>query len=201
LKNQQIEQLENEMKELKTMLNKALKIHPKTLYKINNQLNNSGVINNNIFNIIPLGKENLEEALTPKEQRMILNERGNCLTKLIEMVHTTEKFKQFNNVYITNLQNSIGYKYDSKTNNFIAVNKYLMINELIDCRIYDINCFYESGVDKLDKYTVEVIERFLKRMNDEDDCLRGLKKDEIKLLLYNTHEKIIKSHDIKEIEI
>ena len=53
----------------------------------------------------------------------------------------------------------------------------------------------------LDKYTVEVIERFLKRMNDEDDCLRGLKKDEIKLLLYNTHEKIIKSHDIKEIEI
>lgn len=30
-------------------------------------------------------------------------------------------------------------------------------------------------------------------------CNNG--KDEIKLLLYNTHEKIIKSHNIKEIEI
>ena len=93
------ERLEEEIDEVRTMLKKALKIHPKTLQKINNQLNNNGVINN-IVNIVPLGKENLEEALTPKEQRMILNERGNCLTKLIELVHTTEKFKQFNVAFL-----------------------------------------------------------------------------------------------------
>jgi hypothetical protein len=31
---------------------------------------------------------------------------------------------------------------------------------------------------------------FIERMNDEEDCLKGLKKEEIKLILYNNKEAI-----------
>ena len=40
-------------------------------------------------------------------------------------------------------------------------------------------------------------------MKDTDDYLKGLKKDEIKLVLYNNRHKIVpkEEDDIKEIEI
>ena len=39
-------------------------------------------------------------------------------------------------------------------------------------------------------------------MKNEKDCLKGLKRDEIKLILYNNKDKIIpKEEEIKELEI
>ena len=37
------------------------------------------------------------------------------INTLVEMVHTSGKYKQFMNIYITNLQNNIAYKYDEKS--------------------------------------------------------------------------------------
>jgi ABC-type Fe2+-enterobactin transport system substrate-binding protein len=56
------------MEKLKEMLQKSLKIHPKTLTKINKQLNNNTQNNNTINNIyVQLGRENLSEILSSKE--------------------------------------------------------------------------------------------------------------------------------------
>jgi hypothetical protein len=93
------------MLELKNMLQKALKIHPKTLNKINNQLINQNCNNtmNNTFNIVQLGRENLTDILTSKEKINILNRQAMSLNDLVELVHVSGKYKSFQNVYITNL--------------------------------------------------------------------------------------------------
>ncbi len=195
---QQNEKLESKIEELKDLLLKSMKIHPKTLNKINKQLNNSGVINNttNNIQIVQLGEENLNELLSKQEKIKILNQRGHSLKEIVNLVHISDKFTQFRNIYITNLQNSIGYKYDTKTNSFIAVNKSVLLDDIIDCRMCDIETFYNELEDKLDSTTTTAIKRFIDRMNDEDDKLKGVKKEELKLLLYNSREKITGKKDI-----
>ena len=195
---QQNEKLESKIEELKDLLLKSMKIHPKTLNKINKQLNNNGVINNttNNIQIVQLGEENLTELLSKQEKMKILNHRGHSLKEIVNLVHISDKFTQFRNIYITNLQNSIGYKYDTKTNSFIAVNKSVLLDDIIDCRMCDIETFYNELEDKLDSTTTTAIKRFIDRMNDEDDKLKGIKKEELKLLLYNSREKITGKKDI-----
>jgi len=181
-----------EMELLKTQLQKALKIHPKTLQKINNQLNNinNGTINNNTINIIQLGKEDLTKMLTMEEKMSILNRQAMGINDLVKLVHTSGKYKKCMNVYITNLQNTIGYMYDEKQNNFIAVNKNELLNDLVDSRMYDIEKFYDKLQVKLEPEKATRIKKFIDRMKNEEDCLKDLKKDEIKLILYNNKEVI-----------
>ena len=183
-----IEKMEKEMLELKELLQKSLKIHPKTLQKINNQLNNNGTINN--ITIIQLGKENLSELLTKQEKLGILNRQAMGINDLVELTHASGKYKNCMNVYITNLQNTIGYMYDEKQNNFIAVNKNELLNELVDSRMYDIEKFYDEFQEKIDPTKGQKIKKFIDRMNNDEDCLKGLKKEEIKLILYNNKEAI-----------
>jgi hypothetical protein len=99
-----IEDMKKQNDELKDMLQKALKIHPKTLQKINNQLNNinNGVINN--FNIIPLGKENLDDIMTNKEKKLILFQNANCINELIEL-----------NYFLIIIQYITNYSYNCNT--------------------------------------------------------------------------------------
>ena len=206
----QNEEIKKEMLELKKMLQKALKIHPKTLQKINKQLNNNinnGIVNNNNINIVQLGQENLDEILTEKEKLGILNNKCHSLRDLVKLVHISPKYKQFKNIYITNLQNTIAYKYDTKTNNFLAVNKSDLLDDLIDNRISDIDYFHSELEEKVDEQTSEIIKRFIKRMNDGDDNMKDIKKEEIKLLIYNHSKDIRKEIDsqmdearIKEID-
>lgn len=198
-----IEEMKKQNEELKLMLQKALKIHPKTLQKINNQLNNTnnGVIN---YNIVQLGNENLDEVMSRKEKKAILNKNAYCINELIKKVHISndDKYKKFKNIYITNLQNDIAYKYDETLKKFLAVDKNNLLERLIDCRMFDIEAFLNDFRDELDLSTVKVIERFIQKI-DEDEEIKGIKMKEIKLLLYNGKDEImeqIKKID-KDIEI
>jgi hypothetical protein len=193
--NEKIEKLEKEnletkkeLENLKNMLQKALKIHPKTLNKINNQLNNSGTINN--VTIIQLGQENLSEILNTREKKNILNRQAMSLNDLVDLVHVSGKYKNFQNVYITNLQSTFAYKFDEKANKFIAVNKNELLNDLVDSRMYDIEKFYEEICPDLEPKKAEQIKKFIDRMGNEEDGLKGIKKEEIKLILYNNKDKI-----------
>jgi len=190
----EISEYKKEMEKLKDMLQKSLKIHPKTLNKINNQLNNSGTINN--ITIIQLGHENLSEILNTKQKKNILNRQAMSLNDLVDLVHVSGKYKKFQNVYITNLQSTFAYKFDEKENKFIAVNKNELLNYLVDSRMYDIEKFYEEVCPELEPKRAEQIKKFIDRMGNEEDELKGIKKEEIKLILYNNKDKIIaKSND------
>jgi hypothetical protein len=180
---------QKEIKQLKDMLQKALKIHPRSLQKINNQLNNNGTINN--ITIVQLGNENLSEVLTNKQKRFILDRQAMSLNHLVDLIHTSGKYKKFQNVYITNLQSTFAYKFDEKENKFIAVNKNELIDDIVDSRMYDIEKFYEEIYPELEEKKAEQIKKFIDRMGNDEDDLKGIKKEEIKLILYNKKEKIL----------
>jgi len=197
-----------EMEKLKALLQKSMKIHPKTLQKINNQLNNSNNNNNNNSNntltnnfYVQLGNEDLVNVLTKSEKRGILNRKAMGINDLVKLIHCSGKYKQFMNVYITNLQNTVAYRYDKKDNNFIVVNKNELLDEIIDSRIYDITKFLDEAEKVLDPVVAADIKRIIKKM-ETDDSFKGLKKEEIKFILYNNKDKILEEKDkIGELEI
>jgi hypothetical protein len=199
----EIAEYKKEMEKLKDIIQKSLKIHPQTLNKINNQLNNNGTINN--ITMVQLGHENLSEVLSTKEKRFILDRQAMSLNHLVDLIHTSDKYKKFHNVYITNLQSTFAYKFDEKKNKFIAVNKNELIDDIVDSRMYDIEKFYEEIYPKLEQEKARQIKRFIDRMGNEKDGLKGIKKEEIKLIIYNNKEKILlDSHPIiidKDLEL
>jgi hypothetical protein len=63
--------------------------------------------------------------------------------------------------------------------------------------MYDIELFYDNLEEKLDPETSNIVKRFIDRMNDNDDELKGIKKEELKLFLYNSRDKIKKINNLE----
>ena len=196
----QIIEIKNQL--IETM-NKNCKVHPKTLQKINKQLNcdniNNGTINNT-YNIIGLGHENLTEVFSKKEKMAILKNRFYCLPELVEYAHFNDKYPQFKNILITNTQNTLAYKYDTKKKQFVAVNKDELLDDIVDERMCDINSFYDELENDLDERTKEIIEK-VKDKIENDPAYKELKKKDIKLIIYNNRKKVIKDNILIEDEI
>ena len=184
------QEFESFKKEILQMMNKQCKVHPKTLQKINKQLNitnNDNKVINNTINLISLGKENLSDVLTEKQQMAILNQRFFCLDYMVKYIHFNDKFPQFKNILITNTQNKIAWRYNDDENKFLAVNKDDLLESVIDNRISDITGFYEQLEDKLDDRTKTVIEKFLDKM-ENSETYKEMKKKDIKLIIYNNRD-------------
>ncbi len=198
-----IKQQSEELKQMKTILNELInkncKVHPKTLQKINKQLNgdnniineNNGTINNTF--IIGLGHENLPEIFSKKEKINVLKNRFNSLPFLVEYTHFNNKYPQFKNILITNTQNNLAYKYDNKKKQFIAVDKNELLEDIVDERMCDINSFYEELETDLDDKTREILEKAKDKI-DNDPEFRELKKKDIKLIIYNNRSKVSKAN-------
>ena len=193
----QNEKLEKQIEELKELVQKSMKIHPKTLQKINNQLNmnNNGIINNNF--IIQLGYEDFNKVLSENEKIGLLNKHSNSVIEMVKMVHVNpnKKYKQYKSMYITNLQNNVAYKYDDTCKKFIAVSKMDLLDSIIDNRIADIENFHEDYKDKITPFTSNNIQKFLEKISNEKDY-KDVKKEELKFAIYNGREEII--NQIKE---
>ena len=203
-------QLDDVKKTLMEIINKKCKIHPKTLQKINKQLNidnngiineNNGTINNNniTYNIIGLGYENLTDVFSKKEKLKILKHKYCSLPHLVEYTHFNDKYPQFKNILITNTQNKLAYKYDIKSKQFIAINKDELLEDVVDARMCDISSFYEELEEELDTKTKEILDK-VKDKIDSDPAYKELKKQDIKLIIYNNRKKVIKEN-IREIEV
>ena len=190
-----------EMKEqIRQLLNKNCKIHPKTLQKINKQLNNNNINNintqnniqnqqNNInnINIIGFDKMNLDEIFSEKEQLKILKKKFGSLNYLIEYAHFNNKYPQLKNIKITNLKDNFAYKYDEKKKKFIATSKDELINDLVDNRMLDLDEFQCRLFDKLSLKEQEIITKLLNNYYKDDD-FTNKKKEEIKFIIYNNSE-------------
>jgi hypothetical protein len=193
----QNDEMQKQLQELKELIQKSMKIHPKTLQKINNQLNmnNNGVINNNF--VVQLGYEDFNNVLSEKEKIGLLNKHSNSVVEMVKMVHVNpiEKYKQYKSMYITNLQNNVAYKYDDDCKKFIAVSKSDLLDSIIDNRLADIESFHEDYKDKITPFTSKHIQKFIERMSNEKEY-KDLKKEELKFAIYNGREEII--NQIKE---
>ena len=174
-KNDKIQILETKlenMEKIQTELLKSMKIHPKTLQKINNQLNNNGIVNNiNTINniIIPLGDQNLKKALKKSEKMDILNSGSKAHLKLTDILYNKPEYKKFRNIYITNLSNNIGYVYDKNKNCFIVKNKKDILDDYGVERFSDIQYFYEELKMKInDNQLIKLKKMVTDYFNDND---------------------------------
>ena len=190
---QQIIEMKNQL--LETM-NKKCKVHPKTLQKINKQLNCNNMVNNT-YNIIGLGHENLDQVFSRKEKMAILKNRFYCLPELVEYTHFNDKYPQFKNILITNTQNTLAYKYDTKKNQFMAINKDELLDDIVDARICDISSFYDELENSLDEKTKDIIQKVIDKI-ENDPAYRELKKKDIKLIIYNNRKKVVKDNLIDD---
>jgi hypothetical protein len=182
-----IELLKKQMLEI---MNKQNKIHPKTLTKINNQLNDNKVINN--INIIQLGGESIDTLFNKKQQIDVLAKRNKCLEYLVKQVHFNDNYPQFKNILITNTQNNIAYRYDKVENKFMATNKNELLDEVITERMGDIENFYDNQANYLSPKTNELINDFIAKMAEKDKKYYEDKMKDIKLVIYNNRNKVSK---------
>ena len=113
---------------------------------------------------------------------------------MIDYVHFNKDYPQYQNFIITSIKNNIAYKYDEEKKQFIAGNKEELLNELIDNRMFDIDTFYNTHIDKLNDKCKEVINRFLDKYNNDklDDSL----KNDINLVVYNNMNKVIDKYKV-----
>jgi hypothetical protein len=209
---------EKEILKLKIKLEKSSKIDNITLKKLNkkllernNLIKNSTVnshnnqVQNNIVNnyqLVGFGKEEVVELLTNKEKKLIINAKYGCLEKLVETIHCG-KYNQFKNIIITNMKDQYMYKYDADKGQFILSTKIDVLNSLINYRLEDLEVIYNDLIEdnKLDEKTKDIIEKFVNKINycdskftdidgKEHETYKQYKINEIKVLLYNNHDKI-----------
>ena len=184
-----------------TALNKLLMARSYTNQSHNT--NSLNTVNNNCLQICNVGKEDIMNVLTEQQKKQILNAKFGALDKLVEITHCGN-YNKFKNVVITNLKDEYAYQYDSSKGFFVAVKKNDLVADIIEYRIYNINEIYdemENG-DKIDAKTKVVLQRFMDRCESDEpfEDTRGIKhmnykeykKDCIKILLYNNHERITK---------
>jgi hypothetical protein len=131
--------------------------------------------------------------------------------QLVEYAHFNDKYPQFKNILITNTQNNLAYKYDTKKKQFVAVNKDELLEDIVDERMCDINSFYEELEEELDTKTKEILDKVKDKIENEPayKLLFGSKshialrkKQDIKLIIYNNRKKVSKEvTDKLEIEV
>lgn len=199
----QIIKITDKMNDLKKQLlhymNKNCKVHPKTLVKINKQLNNcnNNIITNN-YNIIQLGKEELSQIFSNKEKLDVLNKGFESLDFLVSYTHFNDKYPQFKNILITNTQNDLAYKYNEATLQFDAVKKDELLEEIVSERMYNINEFLDEFNKCLSSKTKGIIASFINNMKNKN--YEEWKKKNIKLIIYNNRKKVNVLNSLPELQ-
>ncbi len=154
---------------------RSFKIHPKTLQKINKQLvnnnsnntTNNGTINNGpVINntYVKFGNEQLASLLTHKDMLKIINKQCLCIEESIKTVHFNKSLPEYNNIFITNMKDTIAYIFDGSR--FILTSKDEVINNLYNNHLENIEQFLDETEIPKNKYTK--ITKFLDVLNDDD---------------------------------
>lgn len=178
--------------------------------KITNSAINSTVNSNNQIHIvnniqlIGFGKEEFTDLLSYQQKKSILNAKSCCLEKLIEVIHCGA-YNQFKNIIVTNNKDNYMYKYDDDKYQFILSTKSDVLNSLIDYRLCDLEVIYNDLLEdnKIKPETKDCIEKFINKINYSDEEFtdingkthenyRNYKINEIKVLLFNNSDKILK---------
>jgi hypothetical protein len=184
-----------EIEQFKADFFKAMKVHPKTADKINNQIssnntnsnktNKGTIINNNINLIIPLGKENFNEVLSDAQKVSIVKANEKAIYKFTEIIYTDPALEKYRNVSITNINGDHANTYDEKFAKYVLNKKLEIINKYGWNRLCDIEEFIADlenkniDVGNIDKLTV-LIDRYAK-----DEEFKKIFNNELVILLYN----------------
>jgi len=213
-KDQLITITKNEFDKMKKQLNNIIK-NPKKQITNNNTTNNNnnGTIINNT--LVKFGDLSYENVLNDTEVRKILGCNYRSLEESIKQVHFNKNHPEYNNIFITNMRDNIGYIFNGSK--IEAVPKAEMLNNLLDMHMVEINIALEKNENKLKDYNIKKLEDFIEALNnqktkfiDENENktysnYKLYKLEKIKLLVYNESDKKrldeLNNNDIVNLEI
>ena len=169
-----------ELRELKELLIKHIKIHPKTLQKINkNLINNTtnnnttnntinNTINNNIINKTYVNfYEPIDyKILSKKEIINIISKPWKSLEESIKTIHFNKKLPEYNNILITNLKDNTAYIFDGTK--FSAVSKREAINDLITSHMDEIESSASEYGETISEHKLKNLNSFIDTIGDND---------------------------------
>ena len=178
-------EIKNSLNELKELLLKNNKIHPKTLQKINKNLINNTTNNNNINNttnntinnntIINKTFVNFYDPidykiLNEKEKLNILSRPWKSLEESIKTIHFNKKFPEYKNIFITNRKDDNAYIPKDDGNKFSSVSKNEALNDLINSHMDEIESSAPDYEDKLSETILRIkhLNKFIEAINDNN---------------------------------
>jgi len=185
---------EMERKEFQKQLEKQQKVFQKKILAQDKQIERlmgkleiHGSFNNNtINNYTLLAYRDTDVAhLTQEDYRSCYKQVNHCVKHLIEKVHFNPSKPENMNIYISNMKDKYLMVYDG--NNWNLANKTQELDRLYEEKEMMLEDWLESNPDPILK------DKFVKYLNNKesDDCLNHI-KEEIKLMLYNKGNQLIK---------
>jgi hypothetical protein len=205
--------LEKKVNELENKLNNLINNPIKQVN--NNTINN--IINGTIINntIVKFGELSYKNVLSDTDVRQILGCNYRSIEESIKKIHFNKKHPEYNNIFITNMRDNIGYIFNGIK--IEAVPKAEMLNNLLDMHMVEINIALEKHKGKLKDYNIQKLEKFMDALNnqttkfiDENENktygnYKLYKLEKIKLLVYNESDKKrldeLNNNDIIKLEI
>jgi len=146
----------------------------------NNTTNNNNIQNNIIFE---LGNENFEQVLTDQQKLQILNQKYSSIEYFIKKYHCNRDYPQFQNVKITSLTKSHCDVYSKKDKKYITKDLKDVIEQLVDCRIGDLNIILDETPNVPENTNIAVRGLFEKMDTDEEYKKEKYKK--VKMTMYS----------------
>ena len=148
-----VELIENENLELKNEIKQLKEIKGDTINS-----NNTNTQINNHFNIVPFGKEKLDEIIGEEECKKILFRGFEAVPQLIENVHFNQNRPEYHNCYIPNIRGKYAIVYDGK--NWKLENSMDIIEILTDNNKEFLERKFEDFYDSLDSQTKKNLMHF-----------------------------------------
>ena len=177
-----LQELEEENKKLKKE-NKQLLLN-QNIHNTTNNINN-GTVNN--ITIIAHGKEDISE-IGLKKILLAVSKGYSTPLKLTEAIHFNPEHPEFHNVYIPNINNSYAMIYDGQ--DWKLVQKSELIDELYMDKVDYVHDNLEEFCEVLSIYKIRALKRWLKSDENDESCIKKIKKD-IELLLYNKRKMVV----------
>jgi exonuclease VII small subunit len=185
---EKIKKLEEHIKEQDEKIKKLEQNSIVTTQNNNNTVNNitqNNTTNNNIQNniIFELGNENFEQVLTDQQKLQILNQKYSSIEYFIKKYHCNRDYPQFQNVKITSLTKSHCDVYSKKDKKYITKDLKDVIEQLVDCRIGDLNIILDETPNVPENTNIAVRGLFEKMDTDEEYKKEKYKK--VKMTMYS----------------
>ena len=186
LMNIQMEQQKQEFTNKIDTQTKQIDTQAKQIEKLMGKLEISGSFNttNNVNNINLLSyRETDLSHLTDQDYRYCIKKVNHCVKSMIEKVHFNPSKPENMNIYISNIKDKYIMVYDGQ--NWNVANKKDELDRLYEEKEMMLEDWLESNPDE------ELKEKFMKYLNnkDNDECLNRI-KEEIKMMIYNSHQKL-----------
>jgi hypothetical protein len=178
-------QLETEREERKKV-QKQVEYQARQIEKLRGKLEIHGSFNNNTVHVNLLAYRNTDTShLTQEDYRGCYKQVNHCVKSLIERIHFNPSKPENMNIYISNMKDKYLMVYDGI--NWNLANKIEELDRLYEEKEMMLEDWLDSNPDPILK------EKFVKYLNnkEKDECLNEI-KEEIKLLLYNQGNQLIR---------